>query len=94
MGPEGVIYTNIKEKLADKKNLLGILAVAILLVAVPFTVELVKQQQELRSQASSEPSLEFSGDGVNCDTQGKCTTTNDTIQIDLHSPLGPPADNQ
>lgn len=70
----------------SKKNVITLLLVGIFLLSIPFAVKLVQQQQELRSKASGGDVVNFTGPGVNC--QGnECTTTGDTVQIELRAPV-------
>lgn len=78
-----------EEKLLSKKNLISLLLLAILIVGIPLGVRLAQRQQQLKSRAVVDP-IKFSGTGVDC-SKTECVTTSPTINIELTSPLGPPA---
>lgn len=81
---------DLKELLANKKNLLGLIILIVIIIAIPLTVRLVRQQQELRSKALETDPVHFvTTNGVTLDAQGY-KTTNPQVQIQLRSPLGPP----
>lgn len=86
-----VNFAESENKLLTRKNIITFLLVGIMLLVIPVGVQLIQQQQTLKSKAASEASINFSGEGVECDEAGNCTTTSDTIQIELNSPFGPPA---
>ncbi len=83
-------FDSIKEQTSKRKNVLTALMVVAAILIIPFGVKLIQQQQELKSKAAND-SIQFAGDSVKCDTAGKCTTTSKTVQVQLRSPLGPPA---
>lgn len=81
----------LSEAPSSKKKILAMLAVAILLLAIPFGVKLVQQQQEIRSKASASNPINFIGEEVKCEASG-CTTKSSTVKVELTSPFGPPED--
>lgn len=77
--------------LLTKKNILGLVVVLVLLAAIPLTVNLVQQRQQVRSKAAGEPPIVFSGPNVSKDSNNQYVTTDPTVQVELRSPLGLPA---
>lgn len=80
------------EELLSKKNIITFLILAILILAIPLSVSLLKQQV-LKARATGQE-IKFSGTGVTCDPNAApnevgCTTTSQTIRIELTSPFGP-----
>lgn len=76
-----------------KKNILSFLVIGILLLSIPFGVKLALEQTQLRSKAANTEITFVPGDTVKCTTTNSvetCTTTSDTVPIELRSPLGPP----
>lgn len=72
---------NLREVLKERRNLVTILVLAVLVVAIPLTIYLVRQQQILRSKAFGSPPIEFFGTGV---TSGNPpTTTSQNVQLKL-----------
>lgn len=83
-------FEEIKDQVSKKKKIFASLALGVLVLAIPFGVRLIQQQQELRSMAGGETPIEFVKDkNVTCDAQGNCTTTSQTVQVNLRSRLGP-----
>ena len=78
-----------KKELLTKKNILAAIVVVLLLLAIPITVNLVQQQQKIKSKAASDPVV-FTGPNVSKDNNGQYVTTDPTVQIELRSPIGPP----
>ncbi len=56
-----------------------------MVVAIPLGVNLVQQQQQLKSKAAGEGQILPVGEGVIC-TGSTCTTTNKNIQLDIKAP--------
>lgn len=54
----------MNEILRDKKNLINILVLAVLILAVPIGIALIQRQQTLRSQAVQATTVTFSGPNV------------------------------
>lgn len=76
-----------------KKNIISFLVIGILLLSIPFGVKLALEQTQLRSRAAVVPITFVAGDTVSCKTvnnREECTTTSDTVPVELRSPLGPP----
>lgn len=72
---------NLRNILKERRNLVAILVLAVLVVAIPLTIYLVRQQQILRSKAFGSPPIEFFGTGV---TSGNPpTTTSQNVQLKL-----------
>lgn len=83
-------FDQISEQVNKKKKIFTALAVGVLVLAIPFAVTLIQQQQALRSKASTGNEIEFVRDtNVNCNSAGSCTSTSKTIKVNLRSPLGP-----
>lgn len=81
-----------RSETVSRKNLISLLLVGIALFVIPFGVKLVSQQQIFKSRAAEPGEVKFiKGEGVDCDDQGKCVTTGNTVQLELRSPFGPPA---
>lgn len=74
---------NIKEYLT-KRNIIGLIIIAILVIAIPLSVYLIRQQQILKSKAAAAP-VTFSGDGVTQSSEGFVTTEKHVL-IDLRAP--------
>lgn len=72
----------------NKKNLVNLLVLAIMVLAVPLGVNLARQQQILKSQAGGGP-IAFVGDSVKV-KDGKWTALKSKITLQLTSDLGPP----
>lgn len=65
------------------------LAVAIVLVAIPFAVKLVETRQQLKSKASGDEIKFVESNTLKC-KGNDCTTTKPDIEVELHSPFGGP----
>lgn len=76
-------------RLLNKKNIITLLIVGIMLLVIPAGVRLISEQQVLKSRAAVDP-LTFTGPDVSVD---KTTTSNTTVSVELRSPLGPPVPN-
>lgn len=72
----------------NRKNLVSLLILGILVLALPIGITLLRQQQILRSKAAGEP-ITFSGAGVT-QKNGNWVSTTPQVTIKLTSPLGPP----
>lgn len=70
----------------NKKNIITLLIIGIMLLVIPAGVKLVSQTQLFRSRAAADP-ITFTGDSVSAD---KRTTSSTTVTVELRSPLGPP----
>lgn len=83
---------DFKQFLKNKRNLVNLIILLVLILAIPVGIELARRQQELRSRAE-EPPIAFAGD---CITQrgdrsvAKCSD----VTLRLTSPLGPPGTEQ
>ncbi|MDD2823332.1 MAG: hypothetical protein PHQ59_04620 [Candidatus Daviesbacteria bacterium] len=77
----------VNKGLLNKKNIIALLVIGIMLLVIPVGVKLASEQQLFKSRAAADP-ITFSGDSVSPD---KRTTTSTTFTIELRSPLGPPA---
>lgn len=76
------------DSLFSKRNIIGILLIAIMLLAIPVAVRLAQEQQQLRSQAAGEGDIIFTGTSVKQDSTGNFTTTSPDVQIKVTSPFG------
>lgn len=77
----------------SKKNLIQLLILAVLILAIPIGVHLIQTQQILKSKASGQEKIEFVGSGVvggRC-SGNNCETKDPAVDIEVTSPLGPPA---
>lgn len=81
---------NINSNLLNKKNIIILLLIGIMVLVIPVAVSLVQQQQRLESKATVEPITFTAGGNVGTDTKGNQTTSNPVVQVELNSPLGPP----
>src|SRR3990172_4405966 len=72
-----------------KKNLINLLLLGILVLALPLGVDLIRQQQIIKSRALAEP-IVFAGDNVE-QKDGKWIAKAPQISLEITSPLGPPA---
>ncbi|MBI4037398.1 hypothetical protein HY385_03165 [Candidatus Daviesbacteria bacterium] len=82
-------FIKSEEKLLSRKNILSVLMVLVLLLVIPFGVNLIQKQQIFKGKAAVVP-ITFTGTDVKCDAQGNCSTTTGMVSADLRSPLGPP----
>lgn len=83
--------SNNKPKFSINKNVIGLIIVAILVVSIPLVLNLLKNQQILKSRASfdSNMAIQFQGENVTCDTTtGSCSTKTRDVTIQLTSPFG------
>ncbi|MFA5933359.1 MAG: hypothetical protein WCV81_03815 [Microgenomates group bacterium] len=71
----------------NKKNIITLLIIGIMVLVIPVGVKLASEQQFLRSKAAADP-ITFTGDNVSPD---KRTTSSTALTVELRSPLGPPA---
>lgn len=76
--------------LLTKRNIIALVVLVVLAVAIPIGLRLVQQQQQLRSRASvgsTTGGVQFVQDtNTSCDADRNCTTTSDTVQIQLNPP--------
>lgn len=72
----------------DRKTLINLLMTLVVLAVLPLGVNLVRQQQILRSRAVEDP-IKFTGPNVE-QRQSKWVATKPQIALELSSPLGPP----
>lgn len=75
------------EYFKNKKNVMTLILIGILLLAIPVGITLLKQQQIIKSRATGDE-IRFSGAGVNC-AGGNCTTTSPDVQVELTPPVWP-----
>lgn len=73
---------------ANKKTIISLLILVILVLAIPLGVELVRRQQIFQSRATAEP-IVFTGPNVKL-KDGKWVATKPQISLEITSPLGPP----
>lgn len=99
----GELLNNLKNKikallpyqvgqlLSNKKNVIGLLVLGILVLAIPLGVNLLKYQQIVKSRATNPP-IVFTGDNVKQMASGQWAVIDATkaISLELTSPLGPP----
>lgn len=79
--------------LRNKKNIIGLLVLLIILVAVPLTLRLMQQQQTLRSRATTGiTGVTFSGPNVKVKDNKTILKLNDqgeaVVDLVITSPLG------
>jgi hypothetical protein len=75
-----------------RRNIIALVIIAFLVIAIPLGVYLARNTQIFRPQAAetTQP-IKFTGTGVNCPASGDCTATTPTVEIELTSPFGAPA---
>ncbi|MDP3758665.1 MAG: hypothetical protein Q8Q86_03005 [Candidatus Daviesbacteria bacterium] len=73
----------------QKKNLVNLLLLAILILALPLVVQTVRQQQIIKSRAASDAII-FTGADVIQKSDGTWTSKKPLVSLQLTSPLGPP----
>lgn len=86
-------FEQLGNKFLSKKNILALLALGVLVLSIPFAVNLLQQQQWLKSRAA-QAEIKFTGPNVKVDDYGNYTTTDPVVQVELSSPFGPPASAQ
>lgn len=77
----------------EKKTIIVILIMAILLLAIPLTVKLVETQRQIISKATGNEIRFVTSDTLKCTGSGstqRCTTTTPEVEIQLDSPFGSP----
>ncbi|MBI2314540.1 hypothetical protein HYU93_00550 [Candidatus Daviesbacteria bacterium] len=74
--------------LANKKHLVSILILGILILAIPIGMELLKNQRMIRSRASGDPIAFVESDDV-FQKDGKWFTKSKSFSVQITSPLGP-----
>lgn len=81
-------FSGDDNNLFTKRNIIALVVLVVLAVAIPIGLRLVQQQQQLRSRASTTTGgVQFVQDGnTTCDPDRNCTTTSDTVQIQLNPP--------
>ena len=87
--------SDAKGLLRDKKNLINILVLGILILALPLGIDLIRRQQLLKSRAAAEP-IVFAGANVaqrniNGNMEWVILDATKGISLEFTSPLGPPA---
>jgi len=76
----------INKSILNKKNIISLLIIGIMVLVIPAGVRMVGEQQLLRSKAAAEP-ITFTGNSVSPD---KRTTSSTFLTVELRSPMGPP----
>ncbi len=79
----------VRELLQNRKHLVSILILGILILAIPIGMELLKNQRIIRSRASGDPIAFVESDDV-FQKEGKWFTKNKKISLKITSPLGGP----
>lgn len=74
----------------NKKSLATLLILGILVLAIPLSINLLRQQQIIRSRATQDPIVFVAGPNVSQKTDGSWVTKSTTVSLQLTSPLGPP----
>jgi|SRR3989344_4470108 len=83
------LYEATAKRSFSKKNILSYLMVAIIILAIPVAVKLVQTSQQLKTQASGSEIKFVESEKLTC-ANNDCKTTDPIIEIELHSPFGPP----
>lgn len=78
----------MQEKLFSVKNVLLVVALLLMIVAIPVAVQLSSQRTQIKSQAATEADVTFTGTSVKQDANGNFTTTSPDIQVKVTSPFG------
>lgn len=78
-------YLSPNEKLFSKKNLIAYLILAILVVAIPLGVNLIKKQTELRVKAAG-GDIKFPTTETQQCSGDNCTTTSQTVKLEIKAP--------
>lgn len=73
----------------NKKNLINILILGILILALPLVVAGLRWQQIIKSRAVADP-IVFTGTNVTKKNDGSWVARTATVSVQLTSPLGPP----
>ncbi len=73
----------------QKKNLANLLLLGILVLALPLTVQVIRQQQIIKSRAVNDAII-FTGADVVRNSDGTWTSKKTLVSLQLTSPLGPP----
>lgn len=74
--------------LQNKKSLVSILLLGILVLAIPIGMELLKYQRIIKSRATSDPIVFVESDNV-FQKDGKWFTKTKNVSVQITSPLGP-----
>lgn len=82
------VKSETKDLFRSKKNLANLLVLGILILALPLTVNSLRYQQIIRSQAAAEP-ITFTGPNVE-QRNNKWFALRPQISLEISSPLGPP----
>lgn len=75
-----------EKQLFTKRNVVSFLVVAILILVIPFGVNLIETQTRIRSQAAAGDAINFAGDNVKCEVKNgkeECLATDDTVNIEF-----------
>ena len=88
-----IVNNKMKEFLKDKKNLINLLILLILVLALPLAIKLIQNQQILKGRATG-ADLEFVEEQGVLEKRGSIFVLKDAaqgkIKMKLNSPLGPP----
>ena len=82
------------EFLSNRRNVIALVIIVLLLVAIPLGVYLAQRTQifKPRADTGTTESIKFKeGNGVSKDAAGNYTTTTPTVELELTSPFGPPS---
>ncbi|MBU1032219.1 hypothetical protein KKE03_04865 [Patescibacteria group bacterium] len=72
-----------------KKNLTSLLLLGILILGLPIGIELLKQQQIIKSGAETQDPIQFIKSDTEFESSGAWVTTDPNITFNITSPLGP-----
>ncbi len=72
----------------NRKNLVSLLILGILILGIPLGINLLRTQQIIKSRAAADPVV-FTGTNVTHKSDGSWVTKIATVSVALTSPLGP-----
>ena len=81
-----------EEKFFSRRNIIALLTVGIMFLIIPVGVKLSQETQIFKSRAAAAPVKFVPNAYTQCDVQEEnCTTSLNIVQVNLRSPMGPPA---
>lgn len=75
-----------ENQLLTKRNIITLLAILILLLAIPIAVQLIQKSQIFKSRAAVDPIVFPPGPNITQTPDGSFTTTSTNLQVQLNSP--------
>lgn len=83
--------SSAKALLFNKKNLINLLVLSILILAIPVGLRILQERQIIKSRAVADPVVP-TGKDVSKKQDGKWTSKQAKVTLELTSPLGPPGE--